>query len=187
MGVSFNRKFILKNILKYEAQLLSAFSKYLPYEKGFVIHRVENYLRELQNLTPDEVEIIETFYSNFRKLLSIQKANFLRYLAFLFSIHWYELELKRLEYFEKDFKRGQLIDERLLNVARALSREFRRGRKPKKRKKLEELKGEILKLKDEGLSYNAISKYLWKTHRLKVSNRYLSKVFKEWEKERERL
>ena len=169
-------------VLKNESQLLSAFRKYLPYEKGFVLSRVEEHLREIQNLSPQGIETIKEYYPEFENLMSIQKTNFLRYLAFLLAICQYERELKRLEYEEKDVKLSQLKDERLLNVARALKKESRRGKKPKKRLRLEKLKGEILRLRKEGLGADVLTKYLWKAHRLKISKQYLLKVLKEWEK-----
>ncbi|WP_163329417.1 hypothetical protein GFV12_08505 (plasmid) [Desulfurobacterium thermolithotrophum] len=178
---SFKEK--LEKVLKYESQLLSVFRKYLPYEKGFVLQKSEDWQVELQlGVGSEEIEAIKQFYSEFDNWTNIQKANFLKYLAFLFAIYQYEKELKRLEYEEKDSKLSQLKDERLLNIARALKKESRRGRKPKKRRKLEKLKGEILRLRKEGLGADMLSKYLWKTHRLKVTKQYLLKVLKEWEK-----
>ncbi len=177
-----DRKFILKKALKNESELLSSFRKYLPYEKGFVLSKIEKFQNELGNLTPEEVEVLKEHYPDYEKLISYQKANFVRYVAFLISIYNYEIELKRLEYWEKVNIRAKLEDERLLNVARAIKKESRKGRKPKKRKKLEETKWEILRLRKEGLGADSIVKYLWKAHRLKVSKPYLLKVLKEWEK-----
>lgn len=171
----------LKQALKYESQLLTAFRKYLPYEKGFIFSRIEENLRKIQKLSPT---VIQDHYPDFTKLIPIQKTYFLRYLAFLLTIYDYERELKRLEYEEKDPRLAQLKDERLLNIAKALKKEGKRGRKPKKRLKLEKLKGEILKLREEGLGADMIVKYLWKAHRLKVSKPYLLKVLKTWEGDR---
>jgi len=180
---SFKEK--LEKVLRYESQLLSVFRKYLPYEKGFVLQKSENWQVELQlGVGSEEIEVIKRFYSDFSNWTNIQKANFLKYLAFLLAIYSYERELKRLEYEEKDVKLSQLKDERLLNVARALKKESRRGKKPKKRLRLEKLKGEILRLRKEGLGADTLVKYLWRAHRLKVSKQYLLKVLKEWEREK---
>jgi len=173
----------LERVLRYESQLLSAFRKYLPYEKGFVLQKSESWQVELQlGVGSEEMEIIKRFHSEFDNWTNIQKANFLKYLAFLFAIYSYEKELKRLEYMEKDSKLSQLKDKRLLSIARALKKESKRGKKPKKRMRLEKLKGEILRLRKEGLGADTLTKYLWKAHRLKVSKQYLLRVLKEWEK-----
>jgi len=170
----------VRKALKREEALLSAFKRYLPHEKGFLISRVESYLKELMGL-PES--FMGELYPDFDSLSSFQKVHLLRYLAFLISLSDYERELKRLEYERKSPLLAQLRDKRLLNVARALKKEGRRGRNPRKRLKLEKLKGELLMLRREGLGADLMCKYLWKTHRLKVSKPYLLKVLKEWEKE----
>ncbi len=168
----------LKQVLKCESHLLTAFRKYLPYEKGFILSRTEEYLREIQKKS---LETIQDHCPNFEKLIPIQRIHLLRYLAFLLAIYNYEKELKRLEYEEKDVRLAQLKDERLLNIAKALKKEVKRGRRPKKRMRLEKLKGEIIRLREEGLGADTLVKYLWKAHKLKVSKPYLLKVLRDWE------
>jgi hypothetical protein len=170
----------VREVLRREEALLAAFKRYLPYEKGFVISRTERYLSELVGV-PES--FIGEFYPDFASLSPVQRAHLLRYLAFLISLSDYERELKKLEYEEKSPLLAQLKDKRLLNVAMALKKEGRRGRRPKKRAKLEKLKGELLMLRREGLGADLMCKYLWKTHRLKVSKPYLLKILKEWSRE----
>jgi hypothetical protein len=183
--VELDRKFLIKKVLKCESDLLNLFKKFLPYEKGFVLSNVENFQNELKDLTPQEIEVIKEHYPDLDELLLVQRVNLVRYIAFLLSILSYEVKLKELEYSERDNIKARLEDKRLLNIARAIKKESKRGRKPKKRKKLEEMKWEILKLREEGLGADSIIKYLWRAHRLKVSKPYLLKTLKEWE-EKER-
>jgi len=159
-------------------QLLADFRKFLPHEKGLILEETEKKLSELS--IPES--FLNKFFPEFEKLLLYQKIKVYRYLAFLVAIYEYQKELERLEW-EGDAKLAQLRDERLKNIARALRLENRKGRKPKKKKKLEALKGEILALRKEGLGASVISKYLWKAHRLKVSKQYLLQLLSEWEKE----
>jgi len=168
----------LRQALKREGQLLTAFRKYLPHEKGFVFSRIEENLRKIQGLSP---AAIREHYSDFERLTPIQRVYLLRYFAFLLALYDYEKELKRLEYEEKDLRLAQLKDERLLNIAKALKKEAKRGRRPKKRMRLEKLKGEIIRLREEGLGVDTLVRYLWKAHKLKVSKPYLLKVLRDWD------
>ena len=174
----------LQKVAKEESRLLNAFRKYLPFEKGFVLQKSAELLPKLQNVTEETLRI---FYPKIEELLPVQKVSLLRYVAFLLSIWRYEKELQRAEYWEGDYRLAQLKDERLKNIALALKKEARKGRRPAKRSKLEALKGEILALRREGLGGDILVKYLWKAHRLKVSKQYLLRVLKEWEKEQQRV
>ena len=170
----------LQKAVKEESRLLSAFRKYLPHEKGFVLQRSAELLSELQNVTE---ETLRCFYPKIEELLPVQRVSLLRYVAFLLSIWRYEKELKEAEYWEGEYRLAQLRDERLRNIALALKKESKRGRRPKKRSKLEALRGELLALRKEGLGGDILVKYLWKAHRLKVSKQYLLRVLKEWEEQ----
>nr|AUH21284.1 hypothetical protein [uncultured bacterium] len=119
----------MRELLEKERELLSVFRKYLPYEKGYVLSVMETRLKEISHLSISSVkELIPEIdsYTNF------QKANFLRYLAFLKAIYEYERELKRLEYEERDMRLAQLKDERLLNIARALKKRVKEGKETAK-------------------------------------------------------
>ena len=168
----------MRRVVEQESNLLSRFRTYLPHEKGYILSRTEYYLRKIQNI-PD---ILQDF-PEIQSLLPIQKANTLRYFAFLLAIHDYETTLKELEYREKDVKLSQLKDQRVVNIAKALKKESRRGRKPQKRLKLEKLKGEILRLRKEGLGSDTLIKYLWRMHRLRISKPYLLRILKEWDRQ----
>jgi hypothetical protein len=171
----------LQKAVKEESRLLSAFRKYLPFERGYVLQKSVELLSKLSDSITESD--LRTFYPEIDNLLSIQKVCLLRYVAFLVSILRYEKELKEAEYWEGDYRLAQLRDERLRNIALALKKESKRGRRPKKRSKLEALRGELLALRKEGLGGDILVKYLWKAHRLKVSKQYLLRVLKEWEEQ----
>ena len=174
----------LERALKRERELLSAFSKYLPHEKGYVLNQAVSKAQSLPaKLTPEMERLLSEFY-DLTKLLSFQKSYLMFYLAFLLSVLEYEEILKEKEY-DGDSRRAQLIDERLIAEAKALKRESRKGRKPAKRRKLEALRGEILMLRSNGIGLDTLVKFLWRRHRLKVSKPYLYQVLKEWESGRQ--
>lgn len=167
-----------ERLLRNESRLLSAFRKYLPHEKGFVLKRANELVPEL----PLDEETIEKYYPEFKNLLTFQKALAQRYFAFLLAIEEYERLLKEKEY-EGDEKRAQLIDQRNQKIALQILRESKRGRKPLKREKIEKYRNEIKALRRQGFGVRLIAKFLFKAHRLKVSPEYLRRVLKEWGEE----
>jgi len=159
--------------LKMEGKLLSLFRKMLPHEKGFILSQT--------NPSADvSEELVAEYFPEVRRLPLLQKAQVLRYVAFLVALYRYEGSLKALDR-EGGVHRARIEDERRLRLARLLMKESPRGRKPKKRRQLERLKGEILRLRSEGMGPTIISKYLLKAHRLRVSREYLRQVLREWE------
>jgi predicted DNA-binding helix-hairpin-helix protein len=46
------------------------------------------------------------------------------------------------------------------------------------------LASRLIRLRKEGLGADTLVKYLWKTHRLKITKQYLLKVLREWQAER---
>jgi hypothetical protein len=165
-----------EEVLKKEKDLLSLFKKLLPEEKGLVLQRTQELLSDFY---ADE-ELVAKYYPQIKEIPNFRKTYLVRYLAFLTAVYLHERELKKLEY-EKDTTYSRLKDERAKMVAQSLLREHKRGRKPKKKEKLEKVKGEILSLRNQGLGIKLLAKYLWKAHRLKVSPEYLRLVLAEWE------
>ena len=173
----------LLKIVKKEKELLSEFRKFLAYEKGYVLSQTEKYIPNIQNLSKQEIEniLVELALEN---LPSYKLSSVVWYLAFLTSIYEYIQNLKKLEYWQNDNLLSFLKSERKLSIALKIKKEAKRGRKPKKRQKLEKLKGEILHLKQKGIGTTSIVKYLAKVHKFKVSEQYLAMVLKEWQAER---
>lgn len=174
----------LEKALKRERELLSAFSRYLPYERGYVLNQAISKAQSLPAKMTPEMEKLLSKYYDLTKLLPYQKSYLMFYLSFLLAIRDYEDTLRKLEY-DGDPRRAQLIDERFLAEAEALKRESRKGRKPTKRQKLEALKGEILMLRERGIGLDTLVKFLWRRHKLKISKPYLYQVLKEWESGRQ--
>jgi len=174
----------LERALRKERELLAAFRKYLPHERGIVLRRFLESLKSLPaSLTPEMEKFFSETY-NLSELLPFQRAALILYSGFLREILRYEELLKQLEY-DGDSRRAQLEDERIKAFARALKKEGRKGRKARKRQKLEALKGELLALRNEGIGTDTLVKLLWRRHRLKVSKPYLYRVLKEWESDRQ--
>ncbi|SNR73800.1 hypothetical protein [Desulfurobacterium atlanticum] len=163
--------------LKNKQKLLSAFNKYLPYEKGFVLRKTAELLPEIQEIPDFPKQLSKTLNCSLQQAILV-----IWYFAFLVAIRRYEIELKKAEY-DGDSRLAQLKDERFLRLARGFLNEVksRAGRKPKKREKLEKLKAEILTLRKEGAGCVAISEFLRKHHKLKVSKSYIHRLLKEWE------
>ena len=175
---------LLQRALRRERKLLSMFNKYLPYEKGYVLSQAVKKAPSLPaKLTSDIEKLLSEFY-DLSKLLPFQKSYLTFYLAFLLSIQDYEAALKELEY-DGDKQRTRLMDERNLAKIKAIQKENRRGRKPRKKRKLEEIRGEIVSLRRRGVGLDTLVKFLWKSYRLKVSKPYLYQILKEWESGRQ--
>ena len=157
------------NILDREKELLTEFRKMQPYEKGYVIRR------SIEKLSSLDSSVLP---AGLEKLTDVQRADYVRYVSLLLAIEEFVRELKELEK-EGDMRLAKLRDKRLLYLAE--QEKSRRGKKPKKRQKLEKVKGEILRLREGGFRVRDIKKIIWKTHRISVSKSYLSSILKEWE------
>jgi len=175
----------LQSSLKREVELLGLFRKYSPAEKGFVLGLSVELLPKLQELKGAE-RIIKREIPDYETYPPQKRISVLRYLSLLVAVLKHERNLRRLEYWEGDFLRAKLLDERALNVARAIKKELTQKRAPK-RERLERLKGEILALRRQGFGTKVITEYLKRAHKLKVTRQYLWQCLKEWEKEQEKV
>ena len=171
----------LQSSLKRETELLNLFRKYSMAEKGFVLGMSLELLPELQNL-PKLEELIRRELPEYESYPVQKKLSVVRYISLLVAVLRHERNLRRMEYWEGDFLRAKLLDERALNVARAIKKELTRKRAPK-RERLERLKGEILSLHRQGYGTKVIAEYLKRAHRLRVTRQYLWQCLKKWEQE----
>lgn len=64
---------------------------------------------------------------------------------------------------------------------RRKERAFKERHPAPKRSKLARVWGIVVELKDAGHSYGAISEYLQKAHKIKVTRQYLHQLFRKWE------